>query len=92
MDGVMVGVMDGVMVGVMDGVMDGAGDIVVKDVDGLGVEAEGGLVEAEGGLNVVTVPRLPNGQEGVIPAQDGGETPNGEEELYDIGFISNPSF
>jgi hypothetical protein len=67
----------------------GAADFVgVGELVGVG-EVVGEV--AEGGFIVVTVPRLFNGQEGVIPAHDGGETPIGDEELYDIGSISNPS-
>jgi hypothetical protein len=55
------------------------------------VPVDAGVVMTEGGFIVVTVPRLFNGHEGVIPAQDCGETPIGDEELYDMGFISNPS-
>jgi len=73
----------------------GTADVVgTADVIGLGdVVGVGEVVGevAEGGFIVVTVPRLFNGHEGVIPAHDGGETPIGDEELYAIGSISNPS-
>jgi len=77
-----------------EGELVGLGLIVVLAVVGaadfVGVGELVGEV-AEGGFIVVTVPRLFNGHEGVIPAHDGGETPIGDEELYDIGSISNPS-
>jgi len=60
----------------------GAGDMVIAGVVEIGDQVDTGLlVLTDGGSNVITVPRLPNGHDGVIPAQDGGETPIGDEEL-----------